>query len=203
MPRLLLASTSPRRRDLLTEAGFEHDVIDAGVDDSDLMPTGLSARHWAMALAYFKAAGGLQQAGSIMELKQTPFIVLGADTVCVHCDDTGHETLFGKPEDEADAGRMIRAMRNNSHEVVTGVALLCAQTRRRQLYAETCVVRVGDITDEQIDGYLATGEWRGKAGGYNLRERIDEGWPITVDGDPTSVMGLPIESLRRQLASFG
>jgi len=74
---------------------------------------------------------------------------------------------------------------------------------RRWLVADRAVVRVGPISDEQIEAYVASGEWRGKAGAYNLSERIEAGWPIECLGDPTTVMGLPMRRLPEWLKRAG
>ncbi len=183
-PNMLhLASRSPRRRLMLREAGIESSVVDSGIDDGPLAkPAAIHPYEWVMALAYLKARAGAERHGDPGAL------VLGADTVVIK-----DGAMLGQPRDEPDARRMIRALRNGRHEVVTGVALVRDGTRR--VFADVARVRVGEVTDDQIDAYLASGDWRGKAGAYNLSERRDAGWPIEVDGDPATVMGLPMRRL--------
>jgi septum formation protein len=205
LPRLLLASQSPRRRLLLREHGVEHDAEHPGVDDGELSPGRVTPEQWVAALAYFKAAAGAR--------KQAPpgpgagghhRLVLGADTVCVKNGE-----LLGQPRDAQDARRMLKLLENGSHEVLTGVAIIDPRAEAsggggggvgwRHLFVDRARVRVGSIGDDKIQAYVASGEWRGKAGAYNLGERIAAGWPITYEGDPTTVMGLPMEALLRRL----
>lgn len=196
LPGVHLASRSPRRRQILTDAGIEHHASHPGLDDGELKPGTVPARRWAMALAYLKAASAARTRSDT-----DPAIVLGADTVVVK--RIGASTrLIGQPRDLEDACDILRLLREGEHEVVTGVALLEPATGRRELFADAAVVRVGPLSDEAIAEYLATGQWRGKAGGYNLSERIAAGWPITAEGDPATVMGLPIRALIPRLAAF-
>lgn len=188
--RLHLASRSPRRRQLLDEAGFAHEAHHPGFDDSDLAPGSVSPAHWVAALAYLKAAAGAQAASP-------DCTVLGADTAIVK-----DGTLIGTPRDGADAYRILRGLSDGTHEVVTGVALVDASTGRRKIFVDRAAVTVGHLSDAMIRDYLATDAWRGKAGGYNLRERQADGWPLVHTGDATTVMGLPMNLLPARLEQF-
>jgi len=121
--------------------------------------------------------------------------VIGADTVCV-VDDT----VLGQPLDAKEAREMITTMVNRSHSVYTGWYLVAAEDSQHVFGCEVVTVTLGHIDDDEIDRYISTQLWRGKAGAYNLSERVDAGWSITCDGDPTSVMGLPMERLKQELA---
>jgi septum formation protein len=123
--------------------------------------------------------------------------VIGADTLV---DQDGE--VLSKPRDAADAERMIRLVRNRSHEVLTGVAILHPLTGLRDVYADRAVVTVGNLTDEQIAAYIAGDNWRGKSGAYNLGEQLKAGWPLKAEGDPGCVVGLPTRSLSVRLAAF-
>lgn len=181
--QLVLASRSPRRLLLLREAGIEPTLIDPAFDDGLLGVNPLvTPGQWVAALAYLKARAGAERVVS-------DALVMGADTIVAH-----DGRVMGQPRDEDDARRMIRALRRNAHHVVTGVALVRAG--ERVIFADTACVRVGEISDQSVEQYLGTGAWRGKAGAYNLAERLDAGWPIRVEGDPTTVMGLPMNILR-------
>jgi len=181
---LTLASTSPRRRQLLEEAGIAHAVRPSGIDDG-LLTQGdnCTPAEWVMALALLKASATARQSDHIPGT-----IVLGADTVCVNDDQ-----ILGQPADEADAQRMIRAMASATHDVLTGVALICTTTNKRAVFVDRSVVTVGVITDQQISDYTATAQWQGKAGAYNIAERLEAAWPIEFDGTMDSIMGLPVE----------
>ncbi|MEZ6244273.1 MAG: Maf family protein [Phycisphaerales bacterium] len=191
--RILLASRSPRRRELLQSHGYDFRVAQTGVDDGLLHTDDRDAVSWVMSLAFLKAAAALAKHAD----EDWATLVLGADTVCVV-----DGVMFGQPRDQHDAGRMIETMTGREHEVLTGVALVCPKTRRRELFVDRAVVHVGDVTSSMRDEYLATGLWRGKAGAYNLGERIDAGWPIEYEGDPTSIMGLPMATLAARIEDF-
>lgn len=182
-PALALASTSPRRRQLLSEAGFVFTAISPGVDDAQLGApgAGTTPEQWVASLSYLKARAGADRLGS-------GFLVIGADTVVVKGDD-----VIGQPRDAGDARRIIQRLQNGQHRVITGVTLLDASGRTT--FVDEAVVRVGDIGEGRLESYVASGGWRGKAGAYNLSERIADGWPISFDGDPGTVMGLPMRRL--------
>ena len=196
LPRLVLASRSPRRRQLLSEHGLAHDAVPMLVDDALLAPGPVPAEQWVVALAYLKAAAGadpLRASGGTR-----PALVLGADTVCVK-----DGRVLGQPRDAADAAQMLRLLQDGWHEVVTGVALLRTDDLAwRSLLVDRATVRVGHLGEERIAQYVASGQWMGKAGGYNLGERLEAGWPIEYDGDPTTIVGLPMRALVARLESL-
>lgn len=184
---LVLASRSPRRRALLNEHGVTHVAVHPGFEDADLLP-GEACRpeHWVAALAFLKA-------WAIRMTQPSAHAVLAADTTCLK-----DGRLIGTPRDAGEARRMIRGMSDAEHAVITGVAVLYADGRRL-LFVDRSRVSVGHLPDEVIDAYIDTEEWRGKAGGYNLRDRIAAGWPIDFEGDETSIMGLPMSRVMRYL----
>ena len=189
LPALVLASRSPRRRDLLNRAGLSHTAVTPPVDDGDLVcPAGVPPGHWVAALAYFKAAAVARSL--ILGFPPDPVIVLGADTVCVVGDK-----ILGQPKDARHAREMIQVMASATHTVHTGIALLVFPARTRLIFTQSAVVRVGHIGAEELGDYLLSNLWQGKAGAYNLEERIEAGWPIEYEGDPTTVMGLPMDVL--------
>ena len=134
-------------------------------------------------LAHYKAA---QVACSAEE------IVLAADTLCLVKD-----RVLGKPKDIHSAREMISSLEGISHEVVTGIAIKSA--RSVNCWFDSATVTLGRLSDAQRESYLASQLWRGKAGGYNYAEQVEAGWPLTCDGDPTTVMGLPMRLLSREL----
>lgn len=196
MPRIILASTSPRRRRLLAEHGVDAEPIHPGLDDALLWPGHVDGAQWAAALAYLKAASAARNE-SIVSPEPGEFVLVAADTVVIK-----DERFIGQPKDAADAERIIRTLQGGEHEVVTGVCLMDPATGRRDIFADRAHVRVGDIGDARIAAYIASGGWAGKAGAYNLAERLAEGWPIEYDGDPTTIMGLPMSILPARLEAF-
>ena len=173
--KLVLASGSPRRAEILERAGWPHEIIVAGIDET-LLP-GEEAAAYVQRLARSKAekvASGLDHG-----------LVLGADTTVVVADQ-----ILGQPVDDADARRMLELLNAKWHEVLTGVALVRVGGETRVAY-ETTRVRFAEMSDEEIDWYISTGEPFGKAGGYGIQGNaslfIEE-----IEGDYFNIMGLPI-----------
>jgi len=173
--KLVLASGSPRRAEILERAGWPHEIIVAGVDET-LLPNE-EASAYVQRLARSKAekvASGLDHG-----------LVLGADTTVVVADQ-----ILGQPVDEADARRMLDLLNAKWHEVLTGVALVRVAGQTRVGY-ETTRVRFAEMSDDEIDWYIGTGEPFGKAGAYGIQGKaslfIEE-----IEGDYFNIMGLPI-----------
>jgi septum formation protein len=191
VPRLLLASRSPRRAQLLADAGYDFEQITPPYDDShDTNHDGLPPAAWATELAQRKAAS--------CDPADPPAVVLCADTVCVD----PHGRAVGKPASRQDALNIIRGFVSADHDIVTGVALRLPEGAVTT-FADTAIATFGPLSDEAIEAYLDTGGWRDKAGGYNLFDRQAAGWPITVRGDPTTVVGLPMRQLNTVLPTLG
>lgn len=191
---LILASQSPRRAELLREAGFAFEQRSPPFADPDQPPADLHGDH---AEAYAQQLAE-QKAQSLAGEMNEPALILAADTICV--DHQG--VLLGKPIDQADAGDMLRRFRDHPHRVITGVALLNSGGGDQPVlrgFADTATVTFGRIDDGQIASYVQTDGWQGKAGGYNLFDRQAAGWPIQVAGDPTTVVGLPMRRLAVEL----
>lgn len=183
---IVLASRSPRRRALLEGAGISHVCQTPAFDDAVLKPGNATPRGWVMSLAFLKAWAAAREGAE--------GLILGADTACVLDGE-----LIGTPRDHAEAAGMIRSFSGREHEVVTGVALVDPLTGRRSMFADSAMVTMGEIGEEEIERYVSTGGWRGKAGAYNLSERLEAGWPITYEGDPETIMGLPTRLVVRAL----
>ncbi|MBX3388848.1 MAG: Maf family protein [Phycisphaeraceae bacterium] len=198
-PLIWLASRSPRRRQLLTEAGLQHIAEHPGIEDSELIaPANAKPSEWVASLAYLKACAG---AAIVRERGiDEPLLVLGADTACVQ-----NGRMIGTPNSATEARSMLESFCSESHEVVTGVALIGLETcetgvpKVRSLFASSAVVKWGNVSEAEIARYLASNAWQGKAGAYNLRERLDAGWPITCEGDANGVMGLPVAAVIRKV----
>ena len=186
---LVLASGSPRRAELLAKAGIDSVVFPPKLDDGDYVCGTMQVDIWVRTLAALKAY-------HVLEISSIGTgTVLGADTVCVV-----DEAILGQPSDATEATAMIKSMVNRSHEVYTGWCLVAAGDQQCCNGCEVVTVSLGQIDDDEIDRYISTQLWEGKAGAYNLAERIEAGWSISCDGDPTSVMGLPMERLNQELA---
>ena len=168
-----------------------------GFDDSVLEVGGVSGcpEHWVAALAYLKA-----RAGADLAVERHADWALGADTACV-LRKGNSVTTIGTPRDVDDARAMLLAMLprrgqpDRLHDVLTGAALIHTSSRRRVIFVDIARVRMGAIDDDAFEAYLASGQWAGKAGAYNLADRQAAGWPLQVEGDPATVMGLPMRRL--------
>jgi septum formation protein len=184
---IILASNSPRRRELLEQAGIGYVPEPADVDES--VTPGESPEGYAVRLALAKAS---KTAGDHSE-----GVVLGADTIVVLDGD-----ILGKPADAGDAARMLARLSGRTHRVLTGVALVDARTGRSVTACEETSVRMREISPEEISGYVATGEPMDKAGAYGIQGRASvfvEG----VTGCFFNVVGLPVARVWRMLREFG
>jgi len=184
-PTIILASASPCRKRLLTEAGYKFTVVAPEVDESKFITEGLSPKECALQLALVKAK-------SIAE-KFRDSLVIGADTVV---DFNG--LIIGKPADENEAEQIIRKLFGRPHKVITAVAILKADEAIETVQADTTMVYPKKMTAQQIAGYVKGASWRGKAGAYAIQETGDE-FIEKIEGSLTNVMGLPMELLNSML----
>jgi septum formation protein len=185
LPRLVLASGSPRRRELLAGLGVEFDIRPSDIDESPL--DGESARACVERLAREKAA---HDAGP-------DELVLAADTVVLIGD-----RLLGKPADADDARSMLREIGGRTHTVLTGVALHHGASGRTRSCVELSGVRMAQVGEQEIDWYVTTGEPLDKAGSYAIQGR-GALFVEAVDGNYTNVVGLPLPATRRLFAELG
>ena len=185
-PTLILASGSPRRRQLLTEAGLAFDLMESGVEERREPEE--PAREYALRMARAKAAAVSSRSASA--------IVLGADTV-VEC---GGEILE-KPSDTPDARRMLKTLSGRKHMVVTAFAI-AREGQVLEADAVESAVFFRKLSDEEIADYIATGEPFDKAGAYGIQGN-GGGFIARVDGPRDNVMGLPVQSVLDALRRHG
>jgi septum formation protein len=210
-PRLVLASASPRRQELLRNAGIPFVVHPTNIPEEP--QPGESGRDCAERLARQKALVALHN--------RPDDFVLGADTVVVVDDE-----ILGKPRDKTDAVRMLRLLCARTHQVTTGVCLIgrplktgnsklgtgCENSRVEDLAfentrfedtrSETTLVTMDALTDEDIDSYVASGEPADKAGAYAI-QGIASRWIPRIEGDYFNVVGLPVRLLYLMLREHG
>jgi len=182
---LILASASPRRRDLLEQIGLTFQVETAEIDETPRL--GEAPIDYVKRLAEHKAA-------AVMARQRQParLVVLGADTTVV-CDGL----ILGKPIDDNDAARMLRMLAGKRHSVMTGVAVVMAGAPP-MVEAEVTEVEMGALTDRQIADYIATGEPIGKAGAYAIQGRAARFIP-RIEGCYFNVVGLPLARVSAML----
>jgi len=208
---LILASASPRRRELLTQAGFTFQVRPAHIPEDPLPNEDPIA--YVVRLARQKAEvvyAGLRSE-TVKGTGFSPYIdpaeengalapegnltVLGADTTV-----TIDNQILGKPENAADAARMLRLLSGRTHRVITGVAVVTAT--HTEIAAEVTGVRFLTLSEEEIAAYIATGEPMDKAGAYAIQGRAAR-WIPRIIGDYFNVVGLPLALVTTMLESVG
>ena len=184
MKSLILASKSPRRKELLTLAGVRFTVETADVEET--YPDGLRPAEIVKHLSRIKAEAVFG--------KHPEETVLGADTI-VALDGE----ILGKPKDAEDAVRMLRELSGKTHDVFTGVTILCGKAKKT--FAERTAVTFYDLTEEEILSYVSTGEPLDKAGAYGI-----QGKGVTlvkrISGDYSNVVGLPVSRVVRVLRTL-
>jgi septum formation protein len=178
---LILASASPRRHELLTQAGIAFSVASAGLSE-ERFPNEAAAAY-VQRLAEEKAQA-VWNSHHTVDSPDDPLIVLGADTSVV-CD--GH--ILGKPADTADARRMLELLSGRTHAVLTGIAAVTRNGAVRDL--EITQVMFNCMTDSEISQYIQTGEPMDKAGAYGIQGMAAR-WIPRIEGDYFNVVGLPI-----------
>ena len=187
MPRLVLASASPRRLDLLARIGVIPDAVVPGDIDESVPPDELPRQH-ALRLAREKAEA--------VALGERDALVLAADTVVA----VGRRIL-PKVEDEATLRACMKLLSGRRHRVLTGVALAVPGKPMRERFVET-MIAMKRLTEDEIDFYANHGEWRGKAGGYAL-QGYGEVYVRHIAGSYSNVVGLPLAETRVLLKSAG
>ncbi|HEX4797066.1 MAG TPA: Maf family protein [Humisphaera sp.] len=185
--RLVLASASPRRRDLLTQAGFVFEIIPADIDE-EAHPPGMSAAELARWLAIQKA--------NVIADRYPDDVVLGADTVV----SLNHQIL-GKPADADHAFNMLKSLSGTTHQVITGIAIISRQAKIAQNDIVVSSVQMRAMSDREIADYVASEKWMGKAGGYGIQDR--DPFVTRIAGDLTNIVGLPMERTAQMLAEVG
>jgi len=186
--KLILASQSPRRRELLTQAGYSFEVVlphehaECGICSRET-PSELVSR-----LAYQKARD--------VALRQPLGIVLGCDTVAECCGQ-----ILGKPRDREHAGQMLSLMRGRRHHVYSGLCLWSRPDDRTWGAVEVTELVMDDLADNELSAYLDGDDWQGKAGAFGYQDGLD--WVHIVRGSESNVVGLPLERLADLLAQSG
>lgn len=188
MDKIILASSSPRRREILNQAGIPFTVMPADVDEENAELTGAPEQK-AEQLAFMKAMNVAE--------KMDKGLVVGADTIVV----CGGE-VFGKPVDRADAQRMLEMLNGREHLVITGIAVLDAAAGTARIDHEVTRVRFAQISGSEIEAYIDSKEPFDKAGSYAVQGKgalMVEG----ISGCYTNVVGLPLRKLYCMLKEFG
>lgn len=188
-PRLILASGSPRRAELMREHGYDIEIMVPDVDESVAIDSSLSPAEHAMALSYFKARNVTENVSKGW--------VIGGDTIA-----SLDGCVFGKPADRSDAKKILTTLLGTTHEVITGVTLLNASNQNRLVQHDTTRVTMKSVSDEKIEQYLDTNAWKGKAGAYGIQDHGDE-FVEKIEGSFSNVVGFPMELISQMLTQWG
>ena len=172
---VVLASRSPRRIELIAQLGIKAEVVPADIDETPY--PGEQPAEYVKRLASSKAK-------AVQERLATGALVLGADTT-VDLDGT----IFGQPEDESEARRMLKSLSARTHRVHTGVAVVSPTTA--QVLVVTSMVTFEPVTDALLDWYIGTGEWQGKAGSYAI-QGLGGTLVQSTRGSMSNIIGLPL-----------
>lgn len=185
---IILASASPRRCEILKNAGYDFTVITSDADESSIDGSNIPVSVYVQELALLKAADVVKKID-----KKADTLVIGADTV-VYSNDL----ILGKPKDETDAYNMLTGMSGKEHQVYTGFAVVRASDMMTICGYEKTDVKFADLTDREIKAYVNTGECMDKAGAYAIQGRgavlVEK-----INGDYLNVVGLPVQKLSKTL----
>lgn len=184
---LVLASTSPRRKELLALLQLSVEVVEPDFDEQLHTEVPPEAQAWTFALG---------KAQSCAE-RHADSLVLGSDTLIA----VG-ETILGKPADRAQANAMLRRLRGRAHRIYTAVALCCDARKIQVVAVETVQVWMKPFSDADLESYLASGEWKGKAGAYSIQGHGGS-FIERIEGDFTAAVGLPLRLTASLLQKHG
>jgi len=186
-PELILASSSPRRRELLNEAGYRFTVDPPGDVESCGMCSGEAPAELVAKLALRKA---LDVAPRVER-----GLLVACDTVA-ECDGQ----ILGKPEDEAHARAMLKQLSGKSHRVYSGLCVVDLPAGEPDVRVDHTELRMDPLSAAAIEDYLASDQWIGKAGAFGYQDRL--GWVHIVEGSESNVVGLPMELLEQMIAEI-
>jgi septum formation protein len=182
--KLMLASGSPRRRSLLTEYGYDFEILVPSEEAECGVCSGESPPELVARLAYQKALDVSTRTG--------PALIVACDTVA-EC----HGRVLGKPRDDQHAREMLKLLSGREHRVYSGLCVWKVPEQEPAVEVDRTTLKMDELSDEQIDDYLATGLWEGKAGAFGYQDGFP--WLHVVEGSETNVVGLPMELLERML----
>ena len=187
LPSITLASSSPRRRQLLAQIGVQFSVVAPDTDETQLLDE--SPQEMVQRLA--------QQKARAVAAQQSHGLVLGSDTTVVL-----NNAVLGKPADPPEAIRMLRSLSGNTHTVLTGWAIVDAASGKEVVGCGTANVTFRTLDDDEIAAYVATGSPLDKAGSYGIQDDLGAVFIQRIDGDYYTVVGLPLAQVYCALRGF-
>ncbi len=191
-PLLILASSSPRRRELLAERGYTFELFPPSEAAECGLCSGEGPAEFALRMA-------LQKGKDVVERLRANGrhhgMVIACDTVA-ECQGQ----VLGKPADEPHARAMLQLLSGREHRVYSGLCVWPLDAAEPSLSVACTVLRMDELGDDAIDDYLATGGWEGKAGAFGYQDQL--GWVHIIEGSESNVVGLPMELLEEMLAAY-
>lgn len=184
-PELILASASPRRAELMRQAGYHFRVAKSTLHEPARRPESVPIRIWPVCLA-------LRKAQSVAKSRRSNSIVIGADTIVVHDD-----RVINKAATRHHAETILRSLSGTTHEVITGLVVLHGDQCQMESVVSTC--RMKRLSERQLQNYLDSNLWRGKAGAYGIQDSPQDPFVTLMSGEHSNVMGLPLVTLQRLL----
>lgn len=186
-PKIILASTSPQRLKILTNAGFDPLVLPGTYEE--INNPALNPEQQAREHAFRKAK-------SVADVLNEG-IVIGCDTI-VNVDGK----LIGKPEDEEEAKAILQLQSGKTVEVISGLCMINSENHRNIIHTETTYVKFLTLNHDEIEWYIATGEWKDKSGGFSI-QTLGSRYISRIEGDYLNVVGLPLCKVYETLRNWG
>ena len=196
-PPLILASASPRRAELLNRANIKFEVLISPTEEPEHKPAGIPTDLWPTCLAYMKATAVHHQIKNQKpKIKNPSPLILAADTIVAH-----DGKILNKAPTRAHARRMLASRSGKTHQVITGLCLLQGPHIRLTRAIATC--KFDRLSPARLTAYLDSNLWRGKAGAYGIQDDVENPFVHLIDGELTTVIGLPIPLPLAELSTFG
>lgn len=187
MHKIILASGSPRRHQLLNMIHLTHEVHPSGNDE--IIPENYSHAQVTEYLSLLK--------GTDIAQKYPEAVIIAADTIVVLDDE-----ILGKPVDAAEAIAMLKRLSGRTHEVITGVALICKSESKSTSFHQTSKVTFSMLTSDEIEAYVKKGSPMDKAGAYGIQDDMGSLFVESIEGDYYNIVGLPVNRLYNELKAF-
>ena len=196
MARLILASSSPRRRELLKEAGYKFDIISPSMTAECGICSQESPPEFVARMAFQKAEDVVKR------LQKQPYLDGSSVTIVIACDTVAEcaGQILGKPADVAHARSMLNFLSGREHHVYSGLCLWELPAGATHVKVDRTTLQMERLNAEQLEDYLASELWDGKAGAFGYQDRV--GWLRIVEGSESNVVGLPMELLQGMLDEF-
>ena len=188
MKKIILASSSPRRKKLLQKLGLKFIVVESKVEETFDEKSDSTSQIKKLSLAKAQAVAG----------KFSGSLIIAADTIIVF-----ENRIIGKPKDNRDAINILKKLSGKSHQVVTAFTILDTDSKKFISKAAKTKIYFKALTDKEIEDYIETGEAWDKAGAYAIQEGLSQKFVKKIKGDYDNVVGLPLSLLKKELKKFG